>query len=407
MLPAQLLVGRDLPDITRDFVQAGGYGNQECWTEEGWAWVQYQKAEHPRFWVPGDRDGEWRLRCMVQEIPMPWNWPVEVNQLEAKAFCNWKAAETGEPVATASPEETVAVVTFWQRATEILAILWLLTLVAWWWSSRSGPRKPRAPREPREPPLHKQQAQMLKTARKAAVTGDTTTVRQSLLEWGRLTWPGNAPRSIGELAARVDAPLGDELRGLSAVSYGKDAAEWDGTALAKRSSSSPMAGSTPAMRATISSWAAGCARTWPARARRAASASSESPSPTAPTISSCRPWLVAPARGTVLPAVEDNLQMQAIPRRLGKQPLQVAFRLLDVLAIGQSPALGQLRRLWAELLSQALHHATRLASRHQARLVLVHINPLVTDDLHAIPGNPPNLLELPDGCRFRDRLTLF
>ena len=140
--------------------------------------------------------------------------------------------ETGEPVATASPEETVAVVTFWQRATEILAILWLLTLVAWWWSSRSGPRKPRAPREPREPPLHKQQAQMLKTARKAAVTGDTTTVRQSLLEWGRLTWPGNAPRSIGELAARVDAPLGDELRGLSAVSYGKDAAEWDGTALA-------------------------------------------------------------------------------------------------------------------------------------------------------------------------------
>ena len=25
------------------------------------------------------------------------------------------------------------------------------------------------------------------------------------------------------------------------------------------------------------------------------------------------------------------------------------------------------------------------------------------DELHAIPGNPPNLLELPEGCRFRDR----
>ena len=24
-------------------------------------------------------------------------------------------------------------------------------------------------------------------------------------------------------------------------------------------------------------------------------------------------------------------------------------------------------------------------------------------DLHAIPGNPPNLLALPGGCRFRDR----
>jgi len=30
---------------------------------------------------------------------------------------------------------------------------------------------------------------------------------------------------------------------------------------------------------------------------------------------------------------------------------------------------------------------------------------LDTDDLHAIPGNPPNLLELPDGCRFRERCS--
>ena len=27
------------------------------------------------------------------------------------------------------------------------------------------------------------------------------------------------------------------------------------------------------------------------------------------------------------------------------------------------------------------------------------------DELHAIPGNPPNLLELPSGCRYRDRCT--
>ena len=26
---------------------------------------------------------------------MPWNWPVEVNYLEAKAFCNWKSEQTG------------------------------------------------------------------------------------------------------------------------------------------------------------------------------------------------------------------------------------------------------------------------------------------------------------------------
>ena len=36
---------------------------------------------------------------------MPWNWPVEVNQLEAKAFCNWKAARTGRPVRLPTEEE--------------------------------------------------------------------------------------------------------------------------------------------------------------------------------------------------------------------------------------------------------------------------------------------------------------
>jgi hypothetical protein len=80
--------------------------------------------------------------------------------------------------------------------------------------------------------VHRQQAQLLKTARKAASIGDAQTVRQSLLDWGRLQWPDNVPRSIGELADRLEAPLGDELRTLSAVSYGKDCADWDGAGLA-------------------------------------------------------------------------------------------------------------------------------------------------------------------------------
>jgi len=31
---------------------------------------------------------------------------------------------------------------------------------------------------------------------------------------------------------------------------------------------------------------------------------------------------------------------------------------------------------------------------------------LSDDELHAIPGNPPNLLDLPSGCRFRDRCSM-
>ena len=33
---------------------------------------------------------------MLKEIDMPWNWPVEVNNLEAQAFCNWKSEITGQ-----------------------------------------------------------------------------------------------------------------------------------------------------------------------------------------------------------------------------------------------------------------------------------------------------------------------
>lgn len=36
---------------------------------------------------------------------MPWDWPVEVNQLEAEAFCRWKAEQTGLPVQLPSEAE--------------------------------------------------------------------------------------------------------------------------------------------------------------------------------------------------------------------------------------------------------------------------------------------------------------
>jgi 5-histidylcysteine sulfoxide synthase/putative 4-mercaptohistidine N1-methyltranferase len=77
------------------FIEDGGYRTQKWWTEEGWRWRQYERAEHPRFWRLAD-SGAYRLRCMVKEINMPWDWPVEVNYLEAKAFCNWKGAVSGK-----------------------------------------------------------------------------------------------------------------------------------------------------------------------------------------------------------------------------------------------------------------------------------------------------------------------
>ena len=66
------------------FVDAGGYADDSLWLEEGLAWRQFTQAEHPTFWI---KDGDqWRLRLMLEEVTMPWDWPVETNYHEAKAF---------------------------------------------------------------------------------------------------------------------------------------------------------------------------------------------------------------------------------------------------------------------------------------------------------------------------------
>lgn len=76
------------------FIQDGGYRTPEYWTEEGWQWRTFKEAEMPLFWR---KYGEnYKLRLVAEEIPMPWNWPVEVNCLEAKAYANWKSRITGK-----------------------------------------------------------------------------------------------------------------------------------------------------------------------------------------------------------------------------------------------------------------------------------------------------------------------
>lgn len=85
------------------FVEAGGYVNSHYWEEEGRAWLNFTKAQFPTFWIK--RATGWHLRLMTEEVPMPWDWPVEVNYHEAKAFCNWKKAETGLPVRLPTEDE--------------------------------------------------------------------------------------------------------------------------------------------------------------------------------------------------------------------------------------------------------------------------------------------------------------
>ena len=181
---------------------------------------------------------------VLPELEVPWwdldesRWrvaklPARTIQVKApvRPVVNTPVSEGSMPQAPAAmPQSQLLPNAIWQRATQFLAALWLLTVLAWWWSARSGKRRPR---EPEPPPIYKQQARWLKAARKAALAGDDHGVRSAMLEWGRLQWPDNAPRSIGALSERVSSPLADELRKLSGASYGPGGRSWDGGALAK------------------------------------------------------------------------------------------------------------------------------------------------------------------------------
>ncbi len=86
-----------------EFVKAGGYAEPAYWDEEGGAWKDYAQARYPTFWI-AEGDG-WCLRLMLEVVPMPWDWPVEVNGHEARAFCRWKARQTGLPVRLPTEDE--------------------------------------------------------------------------------------------------------------------------------------------------------------------------------------------------------------------------------------------------------------------------------------------------------------
>ena len=93
-----------------NFVEADGYRKDDWWEEEGRAWKRYAQVTHPTFWLK--RDHGWQLRLMTEEVDMPWDWPVEANYHEAKAFCNWKKAQTGQPVRLPTEDEWYRMVEF-------------------------------------------------------------------------------------------------------------------------------------------------------------------------------------------------------------------------------------------------------------------------------------------------------
>jgi len=71
------------------FVNNNGYKNLDYWDEEGQKFLKITNATHPSFWVMVD--GVYKYRTLTSLIDMPEDWPVDVNALEAEAFCRYKS----------------------------------------------------------------------------------------------------------------------------------------------------------------------------------------------------------------------------------------------------------------------------------------------------------------------------
>ena len=86
-----------------EFVLDGGYAKEQFWSEEGLSWREFAKASHPPFWLP--KADSYDYRALSEIIPMPQDWPVDVNFHEAKAYCNWLGNKTSQDVRLPSEAE--------------------------------------------------------------------------------------------------------------------------------------------------------------------------------------------------------------------------------------------------------------------------------------------------------------
>lgn len=183
-------------------------------------------------------------RVDMPELTLPW-WNIDAGEWQFATLPGSSieilpsANSAVPPPVNAAPEpgpvtdagaSPLAQDGFWRRVSIALGALWLLTAAAWWWSRRPAPR---APQEPSPPPIYKQQARLLKEARKGAQAGDGPAIRAALLRWGRLQWPEDPPLNIGNLAERVAMPLSAQLESLCRSDYGPERETFDREALAR------------------------------------------------------------------------------------------------------------------------------------------------------------------------------
>lgn len=154
------------------------------------------------------------------------------------------AAANQSPLASRIASVNPSLADFWPWLSAALALLWLGTLVAWWWSRRSGVMgQPRVEPSPSAAPAPGPAAnlsaeQALRALQAACRNHDAQAARRQVLTWAAARWPQSAPRGLNALARQLAEPrFTTALQALDRAC--STASTWTGDALAQAFASAP------------------------------------------------------------------------------------------------------------------------------------------------------------------------
>ncbi|WP_419766861.1 5-histidylcysteine sulfoxide synthase [Arcobacter sp.] len=86
-----------------EFVKEGGYNKLHYFSKDGLKWLDFTQTKIPTFWL---KDGDkYYLREINRVVPLPLNYPVDINVYEAEAFCKYKSEKLGFEVRLPSEDE--------------------------------------------------------------------------------------------------------------------------------------------------------------------------------------------------------------------------------------------------------------------------------------------------------------
>lgn len=164
---------------------------------------------------------------------------VKIKALASSAETHPAPATTAAPAepASGSIASTPITVTsdsdtrIWQAVSATLAAGWLLTIVLFYRRPAAKPSVPKSGTAASESSLEK-------TLKRACWENNPQAAKQALLQWGKTEF---ATGSLGSLAARCPAALGEEILALNRLLYSGELQDWQGQNLWQAFSAKPLA----------------------------------------------------------------------------------------------------------------------------------------------------------------------